>query len=99
MYACTYLQYIYIYIAAKDEYANLRRELSAVSRVETRPSTVEEGKAQADEFDLDEFLHGISRAREENGAKDKNLGVSWKNLHVEVKLIGEFLFQYLFMRD
>ncbi|KAF1807145.1 ABC-2 type transporter-domain-containing protein [Mucor lusitanicus] len=67
---------------AKNEYQTLKRELSHMSRKST-PSKVEEGQADSDDFNLDEFLHGIHREQEENGQKRKHLGVSWKNLHVE----------------
>jgi hypothetical protein len=50
------------------------------------PSNAEQGQANADDFDLDDFLHGIHRQQEEIGQKHKNLGVSWKNLHVEVHI-------------
>ncbi|KAI7904279.1 ABC-2 type transporter-domain-containing protein [Cokeromyces recurvatus] len=67
---------------AKNEYQMLKKELSRISR-KSSPSKIEEGKADADEFNLDEFLHGMSRKHNENGSKPKQLGVSWKNLRVE----------------
>ncbi|KAL9549489.1 hypothetical protein MBANPS3_005175, partial [Mucor bainieri] len=68
---------------AKNEYQTLKRELSQMSRKSTTPSKTEEGQADSDDFNLDDFLHGIHREQEENGQKRKHLGVSWKNLHVE----------------
>jgi ABC-type multidrug transport system ATPase subunit len=64
---------------AKMEYETLRRELTDKSRRSL--SKAEEGESE--EFNLDQFLHGMSREREENGHKRKHLGVSWTNLHVE----------------
>lgn len=75
----------HILTGAKNEYQTLKRELSQMSRKST-PSKVEEGQADTDDFNLDEFLHGIHREQEENGQKRKHLGVSWKNLHIEVNL-------------
>lgn len=51
----------------------------------TDPSKAEEGQASSEDFDLDEFLHGVRKEFDENGHKKKHLGVSWENLHVEVK--------------
>lgn len=81
----TYHQNTHILTGAKNEYQTLKRELSQMSRKST-PSKAEEGQADVDDFNLDEFLHGIHREQEENGQKRKHLGVSWKNLHIEVNL-------------
>jgi hypothetical protein len=70
-------------LGAKSEYQSLKKELSKMS-LRDDPSKAEEGQADANGFNLDEFLHGISRQQEENGSKRKHLGVSWKNIHVEV---------------
>lgn len=70
---------------AKNEYQTLKRELSQMSR-RSSPSKAEEGQADSEDFNLDDFLHGIHREQEENGQKRKHLGVSWKNLHVEVNI-------------
>lgn len=48
-------------------------------------SKAEEGASNSEDFDLDQFLHGISKAQDENGHKRKHLGVAWRNLHVEVR--------------
>jgi hypothetical protein len=48
-------------------------------------SKAEEGQADSEDFRLDKFLHGISRQQIEGGHKRKQIGVSWKNLRVEVK--------------
>lgn len=53
----------------------------------TSQSKAEEGQADADDFNLDEFLHGVSRQQDEGGHKRKHIGVSWKNLRVEVRYI------------
>ncbi|KAI8376931.1 ABC-2 type transporter-domain-containing protein [Blakeslea trispora] len=66
---------------AKQQYANLKRELSQRSR--TDETIADESQSDEDIFNLDEFLHGISRQIDESGKKKKQLGVSWKNLHVE----------------
>lgn len=68
---------------AKSEYEDLRRELSRKSQ-RTSHSKAEEGQADSEDFNLDEFLHGISQKQDEEGHKRKHIGVSWKNLHVEV---------------
>jgi hypothetical protein len=80
MLICIYV----IPLGAKIEYQSLKRELSKMSR-RTDLSKAEEGQADSEEFNLDEFLHGISRQQEENGSKRKHLGVSWRNMHVEVR--------------
>ncbi|KAG0748729.1 hypothetical protein G6F57_001161 [Rhizopus arrhizus] len=67
---------------AKNEYEELRKELSRKSH-RTSASKAEEGKADEDDFDLSEFLHGMHSEEEKNGHKRKNLGVSWKDLRVE----------------
>ncbi|CAO3645884.1 unnamed protein product [Mucor fragilis] len=67
---------------AKNEYQELRRELSTKSQ-RLSLSKAEEGASSSEDFDLDQFLHGISRAQDENGHKRKHLGVAWNNLHVE----------------
>ncbi|OBZ91030.1 ABC transporter G family member 14 [Choanephora cucurbitarum] len=66
---------------AKLQYANLKRELSERSRADDESAN--ESQSSEDIFNLDEFLHGISRQNDENGNKKKHLGVSWKHLHVE----------------
>ncbi|KAI8065000.1 ABC-2 type transporter-domain-containing protein [Thamnidium elegans] len=68
---------------AKNTYQSLKRELTLRSHHTTSASKAEEGYAGEDEFNLDEFLHGIRRQIDENGTKHKHLGVSWENLHVE----------------
>lgn len=72
------------------EYETLRRELTDKSRRSL--SKAEEGESE--EFNLDQFLHGMSREREENGHKRKHLGVSWTNLHVEVNKKKKNFFLY-----
>ncbi|KAG1471749.1 hypothetical protein G6F56_001944 [Rhizopus delemar] len=67
---------------AKEEYEDLRRELSHKS-IQVSESKAEEGQADTDAFDLSDFLHGMHKEEEQNGHKRKNIGVSWKNLHVE----------------
>ncbi|CAO3658990.1 hypothetical protein G6F70_000758 [Rhizopus microsporus] len=70
--------------AAQQEYEDLKRELSRISRMSSiHPNAVEEGKANADEFNLDEFLNGLRDEHDSAGHLPKNLGVSWKNLTVK----------------
>lgn len=72
-----------INLDAKYEYNLLRRELSKQT-LRSSLSNAEEGAADKENFDLNEFLHGISKEHDANGHKPKHLGVSWKDLHVEV---------------
>lgn len=78
--------FFFFLTGAKDEYQSLKRELSQMSR-HSDPSKAEEGQVDTDNFNLDDFLHGIHKEQEENGHKRKHLGVSWKNLHIEVKYL------------
>ncbi|GAA5817043.1 hypothetical protein MFLAVUS_010579 [Mucor flavus] len=66
--------------AAKGEYSDLKRELSRVSRISAPASKLEEGGA--DEFDLDDFLNGLSSDQSSAGHVNKNLGLVWKDLTV-----------------
>lgn len=72
-----------ICLGAKNEYESLRRELTSKSE-RISLSKAEDGQADSEDFNLDEFLHGISQEQNENGHKRKHLGVSWRNLRVEV---------------
>ena len=79
-------------IDAINEYHDLKRELTTISRRETRrrPSvTLEEGgeKATKDEFNLTEFMNGFSEEASQSGIKLKRLGIVWKNLVVKVKRV------------
>ncbi|KAI8969237.1 ABC-2 type transporter-domain-containing protein [Mycotypha africana] len=68
---------------AIHEYQSIRRELSNKNQQVT-PSALENGQADTEVFNLDEFLHGIFRERQANGlAVKKKLGVAWTNLRVE----------------
>ncbi|KAI9362221.1 ABC-2 type transporter-domain-containing protein [Pilaira anomala] len=67
---------------AKVEYEDLRRELSRLSQRASH-SKAEEGRADSEDFNLDEYLHGILREKDASGHKRKHIGVSWRNLHVE----------------
>ncbi|EPB81631.1 hypothetical protein HMPREF1544_11651 [Mucor circinelloides 1006PhL] len=69
--------------AAKDEYVDLKRELSRISRLSTHASKLEEGAAEADEFNLDEYLHDLRKDQNDNGHELKNLALIWKNLTVK----------------
>jgi hypothetical protein len=85
-----YIQDIKFFLspAAQQEYEDLKRELSRISRMSSvHPNAVEEGKANADEFNLDEFLNGLRDEHDSAGHLPKNLGVSWKNLTVKVTLL------------
>lgn len=72
-----------------NEYEDLKRELSHISRRSSIPANklekLEEGEAVADEFNLSDFLHGMSNDSKEAGHQPKHLGVIWKSLSVEVK--------------
>lgn len=74
------------FVAAKDEYIDLKRELSRISRLSTHASKLEEGDAVSDEFNLDEYLHGLRKDEDDNGHELKNLGLIWKNLTVQVHI-------------
>ncbi|CEP07548.1 hypothetical protein [Parasitella parasitica] len=71
--------------AAIDEFEELKRELSHISRHSSNisPEKVELGEANQDEFNLSTFLHGMSAERKDAGHQLKHLGVIWKNLSVE----------------
>ncbi|KAL0081666.1 ABC-2 type transporter-domain-containing protein [Phycomyces blakesleeanus] len=68
---------------AIDEYETLKRELTTLSRKATNSSKLEEGNAPADDFNLDDFLHGVSSDSSKAGHTKKHIGVSWKNLTVK----------------
>jgi hypothetical protein len=67
---------------AMNQYEDLKRELTNLSRKLTTEGKVEEGSP--DTFDLTEFLHGVSQERGSAGLKEKRLGLIWKNLTVKV---------------
>ncbi|KAI7867468.1 ABC-2 type transporter-domain-containing protein [Mucor mucedo] len=70
--------------AALDEYYDLKQELSHISRKSSRVSgKLEEGTADQDDFNLSDFLHGMSNDQRQAGHQPKHLGVIWKNLSVE----------------
>ncbi|CAO3650950.1 unnamed protein product [Mucor hiemalis] len=69
--------------AAKGEYSELKQELSRISRISTRASKLEEGDAEVEEFNLDEFLNGLRRDQTSAGHQLKNLGLIWKDLTVK----------------
>lgn len=72
-------------IAAIDEFHELKKELSHIShRSFVDPAKAEEGTADEEDFNLNEFLHGMSHKQKEAGHQLKHLGVVWKNLSVEV---------------
>lgn len=62
----------------------MRRELSRISRVATHEGDMEKGNVE--EFDLNEYLHGMANDAEEAGTK-KHLGLIWKNLMVQVRFL------------
>ncbi|CEG74916.1 hypothetical protein RMATCC62417_10044 [Rhizopus microsporus] len=69
---------------AKSRYNKLSLELkAAIQKVSV--SEAEKGQAGVNDFNLDEFLHGICRELGENSKKTKRLGVLWQDLHVEGK--------------
>lgn len=63
----------------------MKRELSRISRISTSANNLEEGNAEADEFNLDEFLNGLRSDQSSAGHQLKNLGLIWKNLTVKVR--------------
>lgn len=65
---------------ALEEYSSVKRELSRRSRVE---STDLEKGADAQDFDLTDFLTHQHSQQTAAGLKSKNMGVVWKNLKVE----------------
>ncbi|KAI8142015.1 ABC-2 type transporter-domain-containing protein [Fennellomyces sp. T-0311] len=75
--------------SAIDEYNELKRELSRISRQSTNNSKLEEGFAIQEEFNLDEFLHGMSDDAKQAGNKQKHLGLIWKDLTVKGLAAGE----------
>lgn len=48
------------------------------------PEKLEQGEASENDFNLSNFLHGMSDDRREAGHQLKHLGVIWKDLSVEV---------------
>lgn len=72
--------------AAEQEYSDLKKVLSHLSRISTRQSEkkLEEGVNEENDFNLSDFLHGMSNDQQEAGHEPKHLGVVWKNLTVEV---------------
>lgn len=77
-----------MHIAAINEYKDLSRELSRISRKTTFETKLEAGQIIHVEFDLTEFLNGIKQKHIEAGTKPKHLGLIWKDLVVEVKKIN-----------
>ncbi|ORZ02812.1 ABC-2 type transporter-domain-containing protein [Syncephalastrum racemosum] len=73
--------------AAINDYMDLKRELSHISRVSSvkQESKLEEGNVEDEVFNLDDFLRGMDRDAQTIGAKPKHLGLIWKNLVVEGK--------------
>lgn len=74
-------------LAAIDEYNEIKRELSRISRVSSTnkmEGKLEEGVADEEVFDLDDYLRGMSRQEAENGKTPKSLGLIWRDLTVEV---------------
>ena len=78
-------------IAAIEEYHEMKRELSRISRISSvnqqqLEKAGEEGRVAEEEFDLDQFLKGLSYEDKQAGKKPKHLGLVWKDLEVEVKI-------------
>ncbi|KAG2224969.1 hypothetical protein INT45_000090 [Circinella minor] len=70
--------------AAIEEYNELKKELSRISRrSSTQESKLEEGVVTQEEFNLDEFLHSMSYENQQAGTTPKHLGLIWKHLTVE----------------
>ncbi|KAI8334802.1 ABC-2 type transporter-domain-containing protein [Chlamydoabsidia padenii] len=68
--------------AAMDEYHDLKKELSRISRLSGNNSKLEEGDTSED-FDLDGFLKGMSNDNGQAGHLPKHLGVIWRDLKVQ----------------
>ncbi|ORZ24007.1 ABC-2 type transporter-domain-containing protein [Absidia repens] len=69
--------------AAVEEYHDLKKELSRISRLDTsHTSKLEEGIIDND-FNLDQFLNGMSNDNGESGQLPKHLGVTWRDLEVK----------------
>lgn len=86
---------MFFFLAAIDEYYDLKKEFSHISRNASKLSgTLEEGITSRDDFNLGDFLHGLSNDRMQAGHQLKHLGVIWKNLSVEVKFLLLLLFNY-----
>ncbi|KAI7876976.1 hypothetical protein K492DRAFT_210004 [Lichtheimia hyalospora FSU 10163] len=66
---------------AVEEYEEVQRELSRISRAQTNENDAEKGAVE--EFNLTEFLSGMSKEAQQAGTKPKHLGLIWKNLTVE----------------
>ena len=75
-------------LAAIEEYHDMKKELSRISRRSSAlvnlEKAEEEGRATEEIFDLDQFLQGMSYQDKQIGKKPKHLGVIWKDLEVEV---------------
>lgn len=69
-------------LGAVEEYEEVQRELSRISRAQTTENDAEKGAVE--EFNLTEFLSGMSTEAQQAGTKPKHLGLIWKNLTVEV---------------
>ncbi|KAI9021509.1 ABC-2 type transporter-domain-containing protein [Phycomyces nitens] len=68
---------------ATSEYNALRRELTSASRKSIHPEKVEAGASTSEEFNLDEFLTGVTSKFGEAGHTIKHIGVIWKDLVVK----------------
>ncbi|CAO3594001.1 unnamed protein product [Absidia cylindrospora] len=69
--------------AAVEEYHDLKKELSRISRLDTNHTSKLEEGATTDDFDLDQFLNGMSNDNGESGQLPKHLGVTWRDLEVK----------------
>lgn len=71
-------------IAAVEEYHDLKKELSRMTRASGYESRLEEGP-KGDDFDLDKFLNGMSNENGDSGQLPKHVGVTWRNLNIKVR--------------
>ncbi|KAI7860713.1 ABC-2 type transporter-domain-containing protein [Circinella umbellata] len=73
--------------AAIEEYHDMKKELSRISRrssgIINLEKVGEEGRVPEEIFDLDQFLQGMSYQDKQIGKKPKHLGIIWKDLEVE----------------
>ncbi|KAI9013955.1 ABC-2 type transporter-domain-containing protein [Phycomyces nitens] len=68
---------------AIGEYKSLKAKLSLIGRKHASIKKLEEGPIISDDFNLDEFLKGVSSGSSEAGHTKKHIGVVWKDITVK----------------
>jgi hypothetical protein len=66
-----------------EEYHDLKKELSRMTRASCHESQLEEGP-KGNDFDLDKFLNGMSNENGDSGQLPKHVGVTWRDLNIKV---------------